>query len=72
MLAIPCEMALRVAVPKPKPRDGWGSWCDGPGPVVPNHALLWDYFEDVAWSMDQIMALLKVKALAAENGCTDA
>lgn len=66
MLAIPRDMAHRVAVPKPKSRKGWGDWCDGPGPVVPNHSLVWDHLEDVAWSMDQIAALLKVQALGRE------
>lgn len=50
-LAIPCEAVLPLAVPRPDRFMGHrGSfWCDGPGPVVINHSLMWDLLEPLAW-----------------------
>lgn len=50
-LAIPCEAVLPFAVPRPNQYMGHlGSyWCDGPGPVIINHSLMWDLLEPLAW-----------------------
>lgn len=50
-LALPCEVVLRFAVPCPDRFGGTvGSrWCDGPGPIVINHSLMWDLLEPHAW-----------------------
>lgn len=50
-LAIPCDAVLPFAVPRPDRFMGTvGSfWCDGPGPVVINHSLMWDLLEPLAW-----------------------
>lgn len=43
-LAIPAEIALDLAFAKPDPGD-MSFWCDGPGPILPNHTLVWDLLE---------------------------
>ena len=50
-LALPCDVVLPLAVPRPDRFCGvLGSfWCDGPGPVVINHSLMWDLLEPHAW-----------------------
>lgn len=49
-LAIPCAAAEALAVPRPAVFMGRpGTWCDGPGPIVINHSLMWDLLEAVAW-----------------------
>lgn len=49
-LPIPCDAALRFAVPRPETFMSMpGKWCDGPGPIVINHALMWDLLEPLAW-----------------------
>ena len=50
-LPIPCDVALRFSVPRPETFMGivGSKWCDGPGPIVINHALIWDLLEPLAW-----------------------
>lgn len=49
-LPIPCDVAERFAVPRPETCMGMpGKWCDGPGPSMVNHALMWDLLEPLAW-----------------------
>ncbi len=55
-LAIPCEAVLPFALPRPDRFLGQlgSSWCDGPGPVVINHSLLWDLLEPLAWTPEAL------------------
>lgn len=46
-MAVPCEAVLKIAFAKPDLADK-GFWCDGPGPILPNHLLVWDLLEKMA------------------------
>ncbi len=55
-LVVPVDAAYALAHAKRDPTD-IGEFCDGPGPVIPNHGAVWASLERAAISYDDLKQL---------------
>ena len=55
-MALPVAVVMDIAVPKPDPGDR-RFWSDGPGPLLPNHQMVWDMLETHAFGQEDMFEL---------------